>query len=216
MPLSTSASVDRHKTEMSLIETIHSGYVFKRRVRVLMSHLIEIMPPEAKVLDVGCGDGLIAKLVTELRPDLRLQGIDVLVRPETYIPVVKFDGFKIPYSDKSFDCVMFVDVLHHTDDPLILLREAARVARIAVILKDHCRDGLLAQQTLRFMDWVANARHAVALPYNYWPRRQWQEAFQELGLTIAELRDSLGLYPFPASLFFERSLHFIAVLDVPK
>ena len=47
-------------------------------------------------------------------------------------------------------------------------------------------------------------------------RLRAQEAFQELGLTIAELRDSLGLYPFPASLFFERSLHFIAVLDVPK
>lgn len=200
---------------MSLIETIHGGYVFKRRVRVLSTHLAEVMPREATVLDVGCGDGLIAKLIMERRPDVKLEGIDVLLRPQTHVPVTKFDGFKIPHPDKSFDCVMFVDVLHHTEDPLVLLREAARVARLGVILKDHCRDGWLAQPTLRFMDWVGNARHGVVLPYNYWSNAQWQDAFRKLGLTTAERRADLGLYPFPASLAFERSLHFIARLDVP-
>ncbi len=200
---------------MSLIESIHGGYVFKRRVRVLSDHLAQVMPQGATVLDVGCGDGLIAKLITEKRPDVQLQGIDVLVRPQTHIPVIQFNGFTIPHPDKSFDCVMFVDVLHHTEDPTILLREAARVARKAVILKDHCRDGLLAGPTLRFMDWVGNARHGVVLPYNYWSDRQWQDAFQKIGLKTSERRDSLGLYPFPASLFFERSLHFIARMDVP-
>lgn len=200
---------------MSLIESIHGGYVFKRRVQVLSTHLAELMPRNAEVLDVGCGDGLIAKLIMERRPDVKLQGIDVLLRPQTHVPVLQFDGFKIPHPDKSFDCVMFVDVLHHTEDPMILLSEAARVARIAVVLKDHCRDGLLAQQTLRFMDWVGNARHGVVLPYNYWSDAQWQEGFAKLGLKTAERRDSLGLYPFPASLAFERSLHFIARMDVP-
>lgn len=197
---------------MSLIDTIHGGYVFKRRVRVLSRHLAEMLPKEATVLDVGCGDGLIAKLIMGQRPDVRIEGIDVLVRAQTHIPVRAFDGARIPHSDRSFDVVMFVDVLHHTDDPMVLLREAVRVARKAVVLKDHCRDGWLAGPTLRFMDWVGNARHGVVLPYNYWPKSRWSEAFGALRLTTEEYRDRPGLYPFPASLVFERSLHFLARL----
>ena len=46
---------------------------------------------------------------------------------------------------------MFVDVLLHTLDPMILLREAIRVARQTVVIKDHTLDGLLAGPTLRAM-----------------------------------------------------------------
>ena len=153
---------------MSLLDTIHGGYVFKRRVRVLSRHLSELLPHNASVLDVGCGDGLIAQQIMEKRGDLTVKGIDVMVRPQTHIPVEKFDGRKIPHADASFDAVMFVDVLHHTDDPFVLLQEARRVSRQAVVIKDHIRQGFLAGQTLRFMDWVGNARHGVVLPYNYW------------------------------------------------
>ncbi len=194
---------------MSLIDSIHGGYVFKRRVRVLSGALAALLPKDASVLDVGCGDGLIAKLIMEHRPDVRIEGIDVLVRPHTHVPVKAFDGVKIPHGDGSFDTVMFVDVLHHTDDPMVLLREAARVARRSLVLKDHSMDGFLAGPTLRFMDWVGNARHGVVLPYNYWPKRRWDAAFAELGLKAEGYRQTLGLYPFPASCLFERSLHFV-------
>lgn len=197
---------------MSLIDQLHGGYVFKRRVRVLSSRLAPLLPPKASVLDVGCGDGTIAKLIMELRPDVKIEGIDVLVRPQTHIPVTKFDGKAIPHPSGSFDCVMFVDVLHHTDDPNVLLREAARVSRSELLLKDHNRNGICAGSVLRFMDWVGNARHNVVLPYNYWTRDQWAAAFKSLDLETLENQGHLGLYPFPASLAFERQLHFIAKL----
>ena len=136
----------------------------------------------------------------------------MLVRPTTHIPVTQFDGTMIPFRDKSFDAVMFVDVLHHTNDPSVLLGEAGRVARTAVILKDHCRDGMLANSTLRFMDRVGNAHHGVVLPYNYWPEAQWRETFEKLALAPVSWNARLGLYVFPFSLVFDRKLHFIARL----
>ena len=119
----------------------------------------------------------------------------------------------IPRNNASVDVVMFVDVLHHTDDPMILLREARRVARRAVVIKDHTLNGLLARQTLRLMDRVGNARYGVALPYNYWTHEKWLESFMKLGLQVGVWATDLGLYPWPARWFFDRSLHFVARLD---
>ena len=62
---------------MNPIEHIHGNYVHKRRVRVLSEHLAKLIPKDARVLDVGCGDGLLAHLILQRRPDLVLRGIDV-------------------------------------------------------------------------------------------------------------------------------------------
>ena len=86
---------------MNLVEFVHAGYVHSRRSRVLADHLAEMIPSGACVLDVGCGDGLLADLVLRQRPDLTVRGIDVLVRPETHIAVAPFDGHQIPYPDGS-------------------------------------------------------------------------------------------------------------------
>jgi hypothetical protein len=48
-------------------------------------------------------------------------------------------------------------VLHHANDPTVLLKEAKRGARSTIAVKDHTMDGTLAYQTLRFIDWVGNA-----------------------------------------------------------
>jgi SAM-dependent methyltransferase len=199
---------------MELIDQIHGRYVHVRRSQRLARHFADLIPAGASVLDVGCGDGLLAGELQHQRPDLGVRGIDVLVRERTAIPVDPFDGQVIPHGDASFDVVMFVDVLHHTEDPTVLLREAARVAGRAIAIKDHTAEGLLAYPTLRFMDRVGNARHGVGLPHNYWREGRWRATFEDLGLRIEDWRTELGLYPWPMSWVFSRSLHFIARLDV--
>src|SRR5262245_9315829 len=199
---------------MSFRGQLHSRYVHSRRVRVLRDSLSELIPSGSRVLDVGCGDGLISRLIMDRRPDVHLSGIDVLVRGETRITVSKFDGHKIRVPDKSLHAVMFVDVLHHTDDPTILLSEGRRVAKEFILIKDHRRNGLLAGATLRLMDWVGNAHHGVALPYNYWPHDRWRQGFSELNLKVNDWEQDLRLYPLTANWLFGRSLHFIARLQV--
>ncbi|MFN0157269.1 MAG: class I SAM-dependent methyltransferase [Bacteroidota bacterium] len=200
----------------SIIERIHGRFVHTRRDRRLRELLATLIPPNAHVLDVGCGDGLLAKMILAQRPDVHLTGIDVLVRDNSHIPVQYFDGKTIPHPDSSIDVILFVDVLHHTDDPTILLKEAVRVSRGSVLIKDHTMNGLFARATLRFMDEIGNRRHGVALPYNYWTRQQWMHAIGLLHLNIATWIDRLRLYPVPADWIFGRSLHFIAKLDVHR
>jgi len=194
---------------MKLIEQVHDGYTLSRRAKVLAGEFVKLLPQGFRVLDVGCGDGLVAKLILDQRPDIHIEGIDVLIRPTTQIPVKPFDGTTIPHADGSFDAVMFIDVLHHTEDPMVLLREATRVAKNSLLLKDHTMNGFLAERTLTFMDWVGNARHNVVLPHNYWTKAQWQEAFRELNLDTCQWTQKVPLYPWWATWAFGRSLHFV-------
>jgi SAM-dependent methyltransferase len=196
-----------------LTDNYHSTRVLSRRVKILARHLAALAPHGADILDVGCGDGQVAKLLLDQRTDLKLSGVDVLVRERTVIPVIAFDGKTLPQADAAQDAVMFVDVLHHTENPVVLLREATRVSRRWILIKDHYRNGPGARLTLRFMDWVGNARYGVALPYNYWTEAQWQAAFAELKLRPVRSVTSLGLYPWWANWLFGRRLHFVTLLE---
>ncbi len=196
-----------------MIGAIHDKLIRRRRVQSLAVAIAEMLPKNVTILDVGCGDGELDQRLAALRDDVQIQGIDVLVREEVQNVVSLFDGERIPSDDNSVDVVLLIDVLHHTEDPIVLLKEAKRVARRAVIIKDHCRNGILAGPTLRLMDWVGDARHGVSLPYNYWRRERWLTTFEQLHLNVEQWRSKLGLYSAPLGWFFERSLHFLARLS---
>lgn len=194
---------------------VHERTVFNRRVAVLGAALGAHVPPGASILDVGTGDGQIAKRMADEAPNAIAWGMDVMARPSAHVPVTLYDGTSLRFGDNSFDVVSFVDVLHHTEDPERLLHEAARVARNAVILKDHLSRNALDHATLRLMDWVGNVPHGVVLPYNYAPLATWERWFDAAGLEVAAFTTEVPLYPFPASLIFGRRLHFVARLTPP-
>ena len=197
---------------LSWIARTHHALVFGRRTRVLAEALASLLPQGASVLDVGCGDGTIAALLMERRPDVRIEGVEILPRASCRIPCHAFDGDHLPFSDKAFDVCLFVDVLHHTTDVTCLLRESARVARTCIVLKDHLSETLSDHVILHGMDWVGNKPHGVTLTYNYQSLAQWKRHFIACELRVEQLTTALPLYPFPFSLVFGRKLHFVARL----
>ncbi|HEX4865125.1 MAG TPA: methyltransferase domain-containing protein, partial [Acidimicrobiales bacterium] len=198
---------------VNIIGRTHGRLVHQRRVRVLASRLARLLPNEGTVLDIGCGDGLLDKLIMESHPNVEVHGIDVAVRPEAHVPVELFDGTVIPHPAGSFDVALLVDVVHHADHPAALLAEAARVGRSAVIVKDHLSDAWLADERLRLMDQIGNRAHGVSIPYNYWSSDEWSEAFTSLSLEPTVWETELHLYPPVIDWIFGRSLHFITRLE---
>jgi SAM-dependent methyltransferase len=197
---------------VNFVEKIHAAYWASRRVEVLGEHLDKLIPPQASLLDVGCGDGLLTRHLGARRSDLELRGMDVAIRPGASIPIELFDGKTIPAPDASFDCTLLVDALHHCRHPEDLLAEASRVSRKHLLIKDHLLSGWLAGPTLRFMDRIGNARHGVDLPHHYWKETTWRRVWKELNLEVAAFQVDLKLYPPPFGLLFDRGLHFIALL----
>jgi len=198
---------------VTLITRAHTSLVAPQRVRVLAEIIEGLVPRHASVLDLGAGDGLLAHQILQIRPDLSVRGLDILLRPSTHIRVDLYDGLRIPALDASVDYTLLVDVLHHAVAPDLLLREATRVSRQGVVIKDHLAENALDEVTLRLMDWVGNAGHGVHLTYSYWSRERWLRAFADLRLQPVVWRERLRLYPFPASLVFGRGLHFATRLE---
>lgn len=200
---------------MNPLTRFHETHIHARRVQVLGSLLAGQIPEKSSVLDVGCGDGALAASIAARRLDVRIEGIDTKVRPAARIPAREFDGVNLPCADQSVDVAMFVDVLHHAEDPLALLRDARRVVRQKILIKDHLRDGVLANLRLRLMDWMGNARYGVTLPYRYWTRAEWVDVFGAAGLHEEAILSGFHLYRLPLEWVFGGRLHFVAVLT-PK
>jgi SAM-dependent methyltransferase len=125
-----------------------------------------------------------------------------------------YEGTEFPFANQSHDYVTFIDVLHHTADPIVLMQEAKRVARKGIVIKDHLCDSWSARRMLIFMDWVGNRQHGVALPNNFWSTRQWNEAWSKLGTKPDVWITSFGLYPGVLNPLFEGRRNFIARLPV--
>ena len=200
-----------------IVKPLHGFTVSGRRIIQLRNNLIKLLP-EATVLeglDVGCGSGELAKKIQDICPDIRMSGVEVLVRENTAINVTKFDGKRLPFEDKSYDFTMLVDVLHHTDDPAVLIRECVRVSRQFILIKDHLCESWWDRVRLRFMDWVGNRGYDVYLPYNYLSQKNWDKLYQIGGVVCEAKVTKLNLYSYPFSLLFDSHLHFIAKLVIP-
>ncbi len=197
---------------IELMDAVHSRLVHSRRISVLANAISSLIPPGKKLLDVGCGDGRLDALLKASVTNLEVEGVETLARPACAVPCRLFNGIHLPFADNSFDGCMFVDVLHHTTEPEKILRDACRVSRDFILIKDHLSANQFDHATLRFMDWVGNRSHGVTLPYNYLTQPAWDRLFQSVGLQPAKTLQNLPLYPFPFSLLFGRKLHFIVLL----
>jgi len=85
--------------------------------------LIENFEKDAamRILDVGCGDGLVDVFLEKTFPSFSINAIDVsadsiaLAKEKQLHNTVfsQFDGLHIPFDDNSFDLILLASVLHH-------------------------------------------------------------------------------------------------------
>lgn len=203
----------RQRAELFL-QKFHSYFVFPRRTEIIARHVAELLPKNAFVLDVGCGNGAMDKKILDLRHDIKIIGIDVLKRERTDRHVTIFNGRNLPFPDKNFDCVLFIDTLHHTLNHKELMNEAVRVSAKNIIIKDHNLQNKISFYILKYMDWVGNKPYDVNLPFNYLRASEWNKIFQNLNLKKDKEIIRLNLYPFPFNLLFERNYHFLVKLNI--
>jgi ubiquinone/menaquinone biosynthesis C-methylase UbiE len=105
--------------------------------RAFLAHVP--FPDQARVLEVGCGTGVLTRLLARWPNVGAVVGVDtaaaLLVRARELaedLANVEFregDGRSLPFEDTCFDAVVFDSVLSHIPGPERALAEAARVLR---------------------------------------------------------------------------------------
>lgn len=185
-----------------------------RRVERLARIVLPYLPEEGNVLDLGCGRGDLTMALKAARPQVSFTGLDVLPHPvRAGVALAVYDGEHVPYGDASFDWVMLITVLHHTDDYRLLLAEARRVARKGIIILDHQYTNWIDWLTLAFIDWPGNVPFGVHTPFNFSTRGQWLALFGELGLKESRHEDGVAHFGPALAPLLGRNLHFVSVVE---
>lgn len=197
-----------------MIANFHNQSILPRRKIVLANAIADIIGEKGgSILDVGCGDGEISEKVAAAAGASKIEGVETQLRPACKVPVKIYDGRTLPYLDGAFDYVMICDVLHHDTAPEVILGECVRVAKKAVIIKDHTSENFGEHLRLRAMDWVGNYHHHVHLEYNYLSRGGWTAIFDRCNIHETKREEKLPLYTGFLQAVFGRNLHFVNRLE---
>lgn len=194
----------------ALLKMIHAP-IYQHRLKVLVKLIQPYLSKNDRVLDIGCGAGLLGNAIVrsaQTPSDIEYTGVEKHPRGGEPINVVAYDGDGLPFEDKSFDVVLIADVLHHDPEPQRLLKEAARVSKKYVIVKDHKIDGLFAQSRVSFLDWAANEPHGVECLYDYPSYSQWNSMITGAALNIVHEETNINLYPPVFNAIFGRRLQY--------
>jgi SAM-dependent methyltransferase len=82
-----------------------------------------------QVLDVGGGDGRLARLLPGLSVRCAVVDLSPTMLALAPRPAVRADGARLPVADAAADGVAALYTLYHYDDPRLPVREARRVLR---------------------------------------------------------------------------------------
>ena len=136
---------------------------------------------EQLVLDLGCGTGHMVEILTRqgyrvLGLDIRLEGLQATRRliPRSWL--VQGQATYLPFADKSFEVVLLVDVLEHTED-VAALREVRRVMK---------PDGLLIL-TVPAVPFLWSYRDEIAGHLRRYTHRQLREVMEEARLKVEQV-----------------------------
>ncbi len=124
---------------------------YRNRILIDLPTLLKFLPSEGRLLDVGCGTGLLDYAIARHRPGLKILGIDIderavgLANRYNRRPNLEFAAVPLQDVTGSFDCISFVDVMHHAtkDDARGLLESAESLLASGgeILIKDISRKG---------------------------------------------------------------------------
>ncbi len=144
-----------------------------------------------KVLDLGGGNGLLAREIKE-QLNKKVVLVDVVDYNYTEISLLLYDPEdKVPVGDEEVDTTILYTVLHHATDPKHLLKEATRVTKQRLVIKEAYVDNEDARMTNSFFDWFYNrviGDEDINVPLNFLKVEEWENLLNSYGFKVIEVK----------------------------
>jgi ubiquinone/menaquinone biosynthesis C-methylase UbiE len=129
--------------------------IFRRYSQATLGRALEVIPAAgaSSLIDVACGTGLLAEMLLQQRPELRLVGVDIspqmLERAQRRIPALPGQvewaighAEHLPVESDRFDVLTCTNAFHLVQDARAALAEFRRVVKRdgTIVLVDWCLD----------------------------------------------------------------------------
>lgn len=101
-----------------------------------LGQISKLIPNGSKVLDVGCGAGLLGRLIKQKNPSIKISGVEPSISSDHW-GLEGYQNFHQGYLEDAIkssgwvlenDCYVFADVIEHIPYPDIVLRKLIRNA----------------------------------------------------------------------------------------
>jgi ubiquinone/menaquinone biosynthesis C-methylase UbiE len=184
------------------IADVYDHHYDQRRGRCYYSHLsgyvMDALPQNGKLLDIGCGTGLFVERYSE---DGRyVVGLDIskkmIEQARTRCRECDYTvgtGEKIPFNDNTFDAISSLLVFSYVRDPEAMLGEAYRVLKpggaiaICTLGKKLLTRGIPA---IYQIGEKMNVQHVVMKNFGerYYNRKEMHELFSQAGFSEIQVK----------------------------
>ncbi len=150
----------------------------------------------SRILDIGCGEGILLENLAERYPDKTLVGVDL---SEENVRLCKGLGLDVSLGDASdlglppasFDACVMMSVLEHVEDPAAALREAWRVlepgGRLVVLVPNDRLFKVARCLFLRFKEARADYGHV-----SEWDPARTRREMAAAGFDVVRARNLPG------------------------
>jgi len=164
-----------------LIDLLVSTPPGNQRINKILNLIGPCLKKKDKIIDIGSGPCIMAKRLLENGHSLTPVDVKDLSFYKDIEPII-YNGKKLPFKNDSFDVALLIAVLHHTPDPIKIIKEAKRVAKRIIIVEDVYENTF--QKLLTFgVDSLINLEF-FGHPHSNKNDEEWLKVFKDLNLKL--------------------------------
>ncbi len=170
-----------------------------KRVLEIVRKISPYLTIKDRILDIGSGSCWVCYVLQQKGFSVTALDIKNKSRVSPISPII-YDGKKLPFPDNSFDISLLITVLHHTQDPVAILKEAKRVSKKIIVMED-LYEGTFQKYATFLMDSIYNLEF-FNHPHSNMTETQWKKIFTELDLHLIDEQKNDWWIFFTSGIFY--------------